>query len=210
LRSIVPQLLIVQILKKIMLDDGVVHRLLDCHGHLYNAGVSTVLLAILSFAGYSTGAVVARRSLRLRAGASVPAAEVLVVAAGLYTVFFLRPAPLALKYFVLSAAAMGLLGTVVASASRLTKSRFSGGTREFEEVRPSLEPSSVWKRWLAFSSSIAEYEIRIVLVASYLFLIAPIAITSRLFRPNPARGSATSSWAPRVDSPGLDAARRPF
>jgi hypothetical protein len=61
---------------------------MDCHGHLYNAGVVTVLLAILSFAGYSTGAVVARRLVKLRAGASVPAAEVLVVAAGLYAVFF--------------------------------------------------------------------------------------------------------------------------
>jgi hypothetical protein len=183
---------------------------MDCHGHLYNAGVFTVFLAILSFAGYSTGAVVARRSLKLRAGASVPAAEVLVGAAGFYAVFLLRPAPLALRYFVLSADAMGLLGVVVTSASRLTKSCFSGGTREFEEMRPSLEAASIWKRWLAFSSSIAEYEVRIVLVASYLLLIAPLAIASRLFRTNPARGSSITSWTPRGDSPGLNAARRPF
>lgn len=112
-------------------------------------------------------------------------------------------------HLVVSTFAMLMIGAATARATLEATGRATAGTREFEEVNVADGPSSLWKRWLNFSRALADYEFRLLLVAIYLLVIGPFALTIRALRSTPA--SASSNWIPRSnETPSLDAARRPF
>lgn len=170
----------------------------------------TVLLLLLSLASYAAGAVVARRASASRASSPGHPVEVLLVTGALVALAWVRGShPFAL-YLLICAAAMFLVGMVVARVGRPTHLPVSGGTREFEEARAQAPATSAWKRWLAFSRSIADYEVRLVIVASYLLFIGPVALAFRLLSSDPFPADSPSTWAPREESSTLDAARRTF
>jgi len=102
-----------------------------------------------------------------------------------------------------------MVGCFVAMVSDKGNRRALAGTREFEEWNKPAE-AGPWKRWLAFSRAVADYEFRLLLVACYLVVVAPFAIAFRLRRAEQAEGAGSSAWIPRTDSPTFDAARRPF
>ena len=172
--------------------------------------VYTIFLVVLSVTSYATGAVVARRSLKFRASSLICSPEVFIVVAALAIVFSLRPAHHSIQFLLVCGAALWLLGAGVSIATRTARKAGCGGTREFEEIAPVRSSVGIWKRWQTFSRSVADYQIRLVLVASYLLLIAPIAVASRLFRRDLPHGKSSTTWSPRSDAPSLDSARKPF
>jgi hypothetical protein len=167
----------------------------------------TVILVLISFVASATGAVLVRRRLASHSRAPVSLVEVIIIAGGLCLIAALRR-PGSITYILLCAFGMSLLGAVTAAAMIVGRNSGSGGTREYENV-PALEQSNtVWKHWLSFTRSVAEYEVRLLLVICYLLLIGPIAM-ARHFRAKELTGGPTS-WVARNDEETLDAARRSF
>jgi hypothetical protein len=168
-----------------------------------------VLLIVVSFVASATGAVVVRRRQMSHVSLPVALGEVLVIGAGLlFIAAFRRPG--SITYFLACALAMAVLGAVTAAATVARDQGGSGGTREFENFPPPERSTSVWRRWLSFTRSVADYEIRCLLVVCYLLVVGPIAIAHRLLGTAPARASSNSNWLTRNDTGSLDAARRSF
>ena len=167
----------------------------------------TLLLAIISLAAFSTGAVVAKWT-RSSRPAPVGPLELLVVIAGLVAVILFRGSYRPLAYGITCAASMFLIGAALALLHHGNRTLSSGGTREFEDASSAEPALSLWKRWLRFSRSIVDYEFRLLLVVCYLVMVGPIAAAFRLLRPEPC--SPDSTWIPKNDAPSLDAGRRSF
>ena len=162
----------------------------------------------VSFVAYATGAVVCKRASSSRASAVVHPLEMAVVVCLLVVIALLHP-KYSIVHLVVSTLAMLMIGAATARATLVTTGRATAGTREFEEVHVADGPSGLWKRWLNISRALADYEFRLLLVAIYLLVICPFALTIRALRSTPT--SDTSNWIPRRnDTPSLDAARRPF
>jgi hypothetical protein len=163
-----------------------------------------ILVAIFLLSGYATACVSVRRRLKAQRTLAHPVESVFAVIV-LIMVFFLpsqlREFRLVLAY-VASATVAGILVGV------FSRSHGHAGTREFE-VSGSTQQASVWKRWLGFSRAIADYEVRLILGASYLVLIGPLAIAYQMA--HRAKTTAGSTWQARTEAtPSLDVARRPF
>jgi hypothetical protein len=170
----------------------------------------TVIVAVISFAAYATGAVLARRRLPSRVSVPVDPIEVLIVSGGLLLIVALPHAASSLTYVLVCALLGLLLGALTATATLARNKGGGGGTREFEDIPAPLRPTNAWKRWLSFTRSVADYEIRLLLVACYLLIIGPIGVAHRLARATPANDGSRSNWLPRSDRATLDAARRSF
>ncbi len=169
----------------------------------------TVFIVVVSFVAYAVGAVATRRVLASQPPAVHPV-EVLLAAGLLVGIALLRRPPYRVTYCAICAAVMFLVGAAVAAATLTTKKRVAGGTREFEDTSAGARPDSPWQRWLRFSRAVVDYEFRLLLVASYLLLIGPIAVASRFLGADTAGKGVASTWIPKNDTPNLDAARRPF
>jgi hypothetical protein len=167
----------------------------------------TVILVLISFVASATGAVLVRRRRASHGGAPVSPVEVIIIAGGLCLVAALRR-PSSITYILLCAFGMSLLGAVTAAATIAGRNPGSGGTREFEDAPAPEQSNTVWKRWLSFTRSVAEYEVRLVLVVCYLLLIGPIAMARHFGAKEPAGGP--TSWVMRDDEETIDAARRSF
>jgi len=165
-------------------------------------------IAVISLGAYATGACVARRVLGARSSAVHPL-EVLLVAGALAGIVLLRRPDHAVRYDVMCAVAMLLVGAAIAGVAVITREHVTAGTREFEDAGAE-QPASAWKRWLNFSRAVVDYEFRLLLVACYLLIIGPMAIAFRLLRAKPAGSDVVSNWTPKSDTPSLDAGRRPF
>jgi hypothetical protein len=170
--------------------------------------VPTVLLLLLSLVGFASGAVVTRRWRRPRAALPAHPAEVIFVAVALTAIVLLRPQQQRIAYALVCAAVMVGVGMVAARAGGATSSFVLAGTREFEQ-RNIAGTSTAWQRYLSFSRAVVDYEFRLVLVATYLLLVAPIAFASGAGRRR-ATESSGSNWLPRSDSAQMENARRPF
>jgi hypothetical protein len=126
---------------------------------------------------------------------------------GVAVVAMTEPRSLSFIFFVACGSAMGGFGAAIAWLKRENKG--SGGIREFEEFG-SFNRTTLWQRWMNFARSVADYEIRLVLVACYLFLIAPMALAFRAFGNSTSAADSPSSWLPRNDDASLHAAWRSF
>ncbi len=170
----------------------------------------TVIVAVISFAAYATGAVLARRRLPSRISPPVDPMEVLIVSGGLLLIVALPHAASSLAYVLVCALLGVLLGAITATATLARNKGGGGGTREFEDIRAPARSTNAWKRWVSFTRSVADYEIRLLLVACYLLIIGPLAVAHRLSRATPAYDRSPSNWLTRSDTATLDAARRSF
>jgi hypothetical protein len=159
-----------------------------------------VLLIVVSFVAAATGAVVVRRRQASHLSPPVAPGEVLVIGAGLlFIAAFRRPG--SITYFLACVLAMAVLGAATAAVTLARNQGGSGGTREFENFPPPERSTNVWRRWLSFTRSAADYEIRLLLVVCYLLVIGPIAM---------AQASSHSNGRTKNDTGSLDAARRSF
>ena len=99
---------------------------------------------------------------------------------------------------------------MLAAHLRVSGNRFvPAGTREFEPMRAREGAPSVWSHYLSFSRAVADYEFRLLLIVTYLLLVAPIALLARRSRSSNLQAS-DSRWLARDDSQSLDSARRAF
>jgi hypothetical protein len=104
---------------------------------------------------------------------------------------------------------MTVVGIVAARAVGGVNRIMLAGTREFENTHAPEATSNLWKRYVGFSRAVVDYEFRLLLVATYLLLVAPIALASRLVsKPAPEEGDTT--WLARTDDASMDSAGRPF
>jgi hypothetical protein len=167
----------------------------------------SIIPILVSFIAFSTGAAVVRRRLGFRFSSTVSPFEVLMLVFGVALVAMTGPRNVSFVYFVACGSAMGAFGATIAWLKR--ENRGSGGTREFEEFG-SCSRTTLWQRWINFARSVADYEIRLVLVACYLFLIAPMALAFRAFGNSTSAADSSSSWLPRNNDASLHASRRSF
>ena len=170
----------------------------------------TLIIAVLSLAAYATGAVIVRRRLASHLSTAVGPFELIVFVGAAVGMVLLRRPHYAIAHYVIWAAAMFLIGTITAWTVLFHQQRITGGTREFEDVAAHEPLASPWKRWIKFSRAVADYEFRLFLVACYLLLVGPIAVAFRFGRTEPDVSGGASTWLPKSDTPGVDAARRPF
>jgi hypothetical protein len=130
-----------------------------------------ILVAIVMLSAYATACVSMRKRLKALRTLAHPLESLVMVAAVISALFL--PSPLrGFRFVLLYAACAAVAGVVVGVFSR---SHGQAGTREFE-VSGRREQTSLWKRWLGFSRAIADYEVRLILGAAYLVLIAPLAM----------------------------------
>lgn len=104
---------------------------------------------------------------------------------------------------------MLIVGAVAASLISQASRAQRAGTREFESNAPSSREENLFRKWLAFSRSVADYEVRIVLVLCYWIFVAPLAIAHRLSASEDQR-DATTAWLNRQTEASMESARRPF
>jgi hypothetical protein len=171
--------------------------------------VKTLIIIVVGLAAYSVGAVqTRRRSAAFYYEVATPL-EVVVVAVMLLLIASL-PRPLGMAGFcALCAAVMFTFAAVFARLTRKSGPSPSAGTREFEESG-TCPDAGLWKRWLHFSRSVIDYEFRLLLVASYLLIVAPLALASRTGADRQAKADPGSNWFLRADKPTLESARRQF
>jgi hypothetical protein len=150
-----------------------------------------------------------RRRMGSRLGSPASVFELLLVMAALATVAFLPRPHHRLAFFAACGAGMSILGALVVRLTHPRERRATAGTREFESHDAAEAGLSAWKRWLAFSRQVVDYEFRILLVACYLLLVGPMAIAFRSRR-DEAQIDPESTWIPRTSVADLDSARRPF
>jgi len=172
--------------------------------------VRILLLALISLGTYASGVVVAARLRRWKARLAAHPGELLLLLCAFGGICYVRRSHFSPGFFLACAGAMFVLGAIVALLRASQKQQAAGGTREFEEMGQTGQPGSLWKRWLAFSRAIIDYEIRLLLVAAYLVAVGPVAIAFRLFRKEETGGTAASTFIPKSDTPSLENARRSF
>src|SRR3954454_7678134 len=154
--------------------------------------VQILVLYLLSVLGFATGAVIIRRSQRSRAATPVHPFEVFLVAAALIAIGLLRPTQHRVLSGLLCIGVMAAVGMLTGYIGKRAKRVAAAGTREFESTGASEETSTLWKRYLGFSRAVVDYEFRLLLVATYLVLVGPIALTARLASdPDPEQGDST-------------------
>lgn len=179
-------------------------------GSFDNRDVRVMILIIVSLAGFATGAVTARRLRRSRVAPPVHPFEVVLAAMALTGIILLRPLQQRISYAVVCAAVMVGIGILAAHTGGAGKPFVMAGTQEFAGTHAAQSCANAWERYLSFSRAVVDYEFRVVLTATYLLLVAPIALASRAGRRGGAQRSSSSNWLPRNDSAHLDSARRPF
>lgn len=168
--------------------------------------VPKIIIVLLAFATYSSGVVLSRRIRGGRGVSDANATECLIVLAVLISLVVLGPGRYSAITTVLVLFGSSLFGASLGSFVRgHTK---NAGTREFEEHEP-VNESSVWKRWTSFGRSVADHEVRLMVIASYLVFVAPLAIAFQRRRINTS--SSNLGWIARDELPdNIDAARRTY
>ena len=170
----------------------------------------TIFIAFISFVAYATGVVTVRRwHAKVPSGAVHPL-ELLLALAVVVGSLFLRRAHYSSGYLALCALGMLLIGAVVGSVMLLRRKHAVAGTREYEDERAAIGDISLWKRWLNASRAVVDYEFRLMLLASYLFVIGPFALVFRLRKGSSAGHRSGIAWVARGEAAGIEAARRPF
>jgi hypothetical protein len=170
----------------------------------------TVILGVISFAAFATGAVVVRRRSASQVHAAVTPVELLIVSGALLLICVNRGRFHSIYAAIGCALVMSLVGGVSARLIRLRSTFGSGGTREFEDFGAAGGSNSVWRRWLSFTRLVVDYEVRLLLVGCYLVMVGPIALAFRFARGTVTGSGNASNWVPRSGEPSLESARRPF
>ncbi len=170
--------------------------------------MKTALIVVVAVAAYAVGAVKARRWPRSQPGSAADPWQLLVLCFALAGLAYLRPSGRGPEFLAISLLVMFLLGLVACMLIASKHDHVVGGTREYEDFYQERSVT-LWRRWLNFSRAVVDYEFRLLLLAVYLLIVAPVALTFRLFSRAPA-GGAKCTWISKSDSPTLATARRPF
>jgi hypothetical protein len=170
----------------------------------------TVIMSVISFAAFATGAVVVRRKSASQIHAAVTPMELLIVSGALLLICVNWGRLHSIYAAIGCAVVMSLAGGVSARLTGLRSTLGSGGTREFEDFGAPRGSNSVWRRWLSFTRLVVDYEVRLLLVGCYLLLVGPVALAFRFARGSVTGSGNTSNWLPRSGEPDLESARRPF
>jgi hypothetical protein len=167
--------------------------------------IPKVIIVLLAFAIYSSSVVFVRRRLGREECTEATPVEGLMVLAGVIALAVLGPSRSSMLQMGIVMLGSGLVGTVIGII--LARASGAGGIREFEEY--GARKNSVWKRWTSFGRSVADHEVRLILVVSYFILVMPLAVAFR--RKTKDSSPLSSGWNIRsnVDDT-LDAARRSF
>jgi hypothetical protein len=168
--------------------------------------LSTIILILLTLAGYSAGAVIARRGKKKLPELFDVGVAVLLLAAALETNAVIGRKIMILVWLILAGFVSALL----------TK----GLTKE-GEIRKGVEPAPVetgllrraWAGWKAFAGEVGNYQGRLLLAFFYFIIVTPFGIGVRLFsdplkvKPHPRM----TCWSKRDSQrQELEAARAQF
>lgn len=167
-----------------------------------------LIILVMSLAAYASVAVAARRKLATHSSVVEPL-ELIVMSVALTLILAFRRSH-SIAYMMVCAALMGALGAIMATAMRERRERGIGGTREFAEPHSDAIPANAWKKWLRFSRSVVDFEIRFALAACYFVLIGPMSLVFRPMAQEKAKGRTASTWISRSAEVRQDQARRPF
>lgn len=149
-----------------------------------------------------------RTKARRRTNMAANPVEVIFVALMLACVVMLWPRPIRAPYFVLCGLVGLVCGAVSGLVSRTNQIKSIAGLREFEDFQGDKK-LSLWRLWLNWSRAVVDYEFRLLLVACYIVLVAPIALAFRR-RAKQSTQDMKSAWIPRSTTASMDTARRPF
>lgn len=135
--------------------------------------------------------------------------EMALVAILLAALIGFRPEQFLLPHALLCVAVMLIAGIIASAAvAGMAGNLVPGGTMEFEQHNAATA-GTLWQRYIRFSRAVVDYEFRLILMATYLFFVAPIALASRRGRRQSAP-TGISNWLARQDNWDPNDVRRPF